>query len=123
MLKFLDQNNNPILPSPYPLSAPTGQEGEVLPVRFECREGYFLSAVVPSGVTAEARAEGDTAWINIEESPIDLTPYAPETADFELRVTPDEAGTTEAVFLIAETTDFLTGDGALLTGGGEYLYG
>jgi len=117
-LRFLDTNNNP-LPEIYVLSMFAGQVGQPIPVRFECRDGYFLFAVAPAGVTVEGRADGDTAWIDLLTDPIDLSPFAPEVSDFELRLTPEAAFNDDIQFRISETVGQMVynGNGDLVKNG------
>lgn len=101
MLQFLDTDGEPL--STERIRGVPGVPGQPMPVQFECRSGYYLWADPAVGVTAEARLSGDTVWINIADSPIDLTPYAPDITDFELRVTPSAAGVTDSDFVVSET--------------------
>jgi hypothetical protein len=86
-LSFLDTDDIP-LPTVYRMRGFGGVPTLPTPVRFECRDGYFFYATTSGGVTVEARAQGDTAWIDIVASPIDLAPYAPDFNNFEVRLTP-----------------------------------
>lgn len=86
-LDFLDTNDVP-LPREYRMAGVGGVPTTPFPLRFECRDGYFFWATASAGVTVEARHGGDTAWIDIVVSPIDVAPYAPDFANFELRLTP-----------------------------------
>lgn len=103
MLQFLDTDGEPL--STERINGVPGRPGQPMPVKFECRSGYYLWAAPASGVTAEARLQGDTDWINVADSPIDLTPYAPDTTAFELRVTPSVAGVTDNDFIVSENPE------------------
>ena len=93
-------------------------------VRFECRDGNTFSATSISGAVVEARLDGDTDWIDIVSSPIDVSPYAPATSDFNVRITPPAEGVYDIVLRVGPPvityhlflgTDRLVLDGDALT--------
>lgn len=59
-------------------------------IRVDCNAGYYLRGEAVANLTVEARADGDVSWIDIETTPIDLTPYDGTFQDFELRFTAPE---------------------------------
>ena len=61
-------------------------ETETLTVKIDCLDGYQLSAHTVADCVVEARHDGD-AWVNIETTPIDLTPWDGDREIFEIRVT------------------------------------
>jgi hypothetical protein len=87
MLQFLDTNNVP-QPKIYRMAGVGGVPTDPFPVRFECRDGYYFWATATAGVTVEARLEGDTLWTDITVTPIDVSPYAPDFSNFQVRLTP-----------------------------------
>jgi hypothetical protein len=95
MIQFLDTNNVP-LPKLQRLYGDA-----TVPVRFECRDGYFLWATIPEGSTAEILPDGETEWHDLATE-LDLASFAPGMHDFELRVSND-SGTDDIVFTISET--------------------
>jgi hypothetical protein len=100
-LRFLDTNDVP-LPAIYRMSGSGGVPGPPSTVRFECRDGYFLYATASAGMTVEARVDGDTGWTNIVDSPIDVSPYAPDVTDFNVRLTPAVDGDYEISLFVSE---------------------
>ncbi len=56
-------------------------------VKIDCEENRKLYADATSDFAVVARKLGDASWINIETTPIDLTPYAPAREQFEIRIT------------------------------------
>jgi hypothetical protein len=71
-------------------------EQKMLTVTVACVAGQFLRGTPTTNVFVEARAAGDTEWLNIV-APIDLTPYDETDQDFELRFTDTRAGTARAL--------------------------
>jgi hypothetical protein len=100
-LRFTDTDDM-LLPAIYRMDGTAGAHGRPFPIRFECRDGYFLTAIADVGVTVEGRHYGDSAWIDIVASPIDVSAYAPGTEDFEIRLTPATADEYEVRLLLTE---------------------
>lgn len=100
-LSFLDTNNVP-LPAIYRMPGVGGASTDPFTVRFECRSGYFFWAEA-TGVTVEARVDGDIAWTDIVASPIDVSAYAPDVTDFNVRLTPSVDGDYEIFLHVDET--------------------
>lgn len=86
-----DTEDNPI--SSYTMSVYSGA-APVLQVRADCRAGYELSCETVADLAVEARKLGDTDWINIETTPIDLAEYEGTRQTFEIRLT---AGVVSAI--------------------------
>jgi len=66
------------------------EEEQTCTIRVDCQENTNLTASGASAFVVEAR-HGAGAWIDIETTPIDLTPFAPATETFEIRITADAA--------------------------------
>lgn len=79
-----DLNDNPI--SSYTMSVYSGA-APVLQLRADCKAGYSLSCDTVADLAVEARKLGDTPWINIETTPIDLAAYDGTRQTFEIRLT------------------------------------
>ncbi len=62
-------------------------EVQICTMQIDCVANENLTCAATTAFVVEARALGDTDWIDIENEPIDLTPYAPATQAFEVRVT------------------------------------
>ena len=99
MIQFLDTNNTP-LPPLQRIYSPAGSLTTV-PVRFECRDGYFLWCTAPVGTTVEVLPDGESIWHDLLDSELDLASFV-GMHDFELRVSND-AGTDDIVLTISET--------------------
>lgn len=56
-------------------------------VKIECRTNYFLRASAVSDLSVEARRLGDSAWTDIETTPLDLSAYNGSIEIFEIRLT------------------------------------
>ena len=54
-------------------------------IKVACKEGNFLRGTVVPGVTVSAKHEGGGHWVNIETTPIDLTPWDGDTEKFLIR--------------------------------------
>jgi len=63
------------------------EEVKTCTVKIDCAENTSLRSSVVGPIAVEARKSGDVSWINIETTPIDLTPYAPALTTFEIRLT------------------------------------
>ena len=98
MLQFLDTNNVPLPP----LQRLYGDA--TVPIRFECRDGYFLWATIPEGCTAEILPDGETEWHDLSTE-LDLYPFV-GMHDFELRVS-NPSGTQDIQFAVSETNIFI----------------
>lgn len=91
MLEFYDDDGDPLRWQP--VRMPLSTVGDPIPISFEARDGYELTATgkdggaLPVGVTVEARRVGVTPWTNIGAGPLDVSPYAPGLKDFEIRLT------------------------------------
>lgn len=60
---------------------------QTLTIRVECRTGYFLRCETVANIAVEARKVGDVPWINLETTPIDLSPFNATKQNFEIRLT------------------------------------
>jgi hypothetical protein len=120
-LGFLDTNNVP-LPKIYRVAGVGGVPSNPFPIRFECRNGYSLWAIASDNVTVEARADGDTDWIDIVATPIDVSVYAPDTTDFEIRLTPELDDDYEISLLVTEdpSGEVVNGDDQLVMNGSNH---
>lgn len=79
-----DNAGNPI--STY-IGSIAASEVQLCTVQVDTQEGVKLSSSVTGEFVVEARKVGDTPWVNIETTPIDLTPYAPARTSFQIRIT------------------------------------
>ncbi len=79
-----DLDDNPV--QSFPFSIESG-EVKLFTLKIECRTNYFLRVSEVSDLTIEARKSGDTVWINLESSGIDLSPYNATRVRFEIRMT------------------------------------
>lgn len=52
----------------------------------DCETGKKLFADNVVGLTINARKKNDSTWINIETTPIELTPYIPDRTEFEFQI-------------------------------------
>lgn len=64
--------------------------------KIECKTGYFLSCEPVANLTVEARKFGSSVWIDIETTPIDLSPDAGNVIVYEFRLTGTALGTAVA---------------------------
>ena len=83
-MAIFDTANNPI--SSFSLSL-NSAEVKTLTIRVECRTGRFLRCETVADIAVEARKVGDTTWINLETTPIDLSPFDATRQNFEIRLT------------------------------------
>ena len=60
---------------------------ESLTIRIDCETGYSLSSQATADAAVEVRRVGDVPWVNLETTPISLTPWDGTQQDFEIRVT------------------------------------
>lgn len=81
---IFDTDNNPI--QSFPFSIDAGEE-KTFTVRIECRSGSYLRSETVSDLTVEARKVGDSDWIDLEASEIDLAPFDGTRQNFEIRMT------------------------------------
>ncbi len=97
-----------------------------IPFQIGCMAGTYLRGTAVDDVAVEARIVGDVSWINLETTPIDLTPYDDTFQDFELRFT-DARGDTlrgRRLFrLFIDSGDGLTpGEGAVYNDSEDEIY-
>jgi hypothetical protein len=80
-----DTNNNRILSTGF---AVRSEEVKTATIQIDCNAGYFLTCtdVDDLKLQVEVRHDGD-AWVDIEATPIDLTPWDGDREIFEVRVT------------------------------------
>jgi hypothetical protein len=69
-------------------------EIETFSFKIDCLTGYQLSGEAVADLTVEARHDG--AWVNIETTPISLTPWNGLLEIFEVRVTAGTIATASA---------------------------
>lgn len=60
---------------------------QTLTIRVECRTGFFLRCETVANIAVDARKVGDVPWINLETTPVDLSPYNATRQNFEIRLT------------------------------------
>lgn len=60
---------------------------QIYPLRIDCMAGKSLFADEDELLTIEARADGETDWTDLQDSSLDLTPYAGTRHLFEFRIT------------------------------------
>lgn len=89
---IFDQDGNPI--SSFSTLIESG-DVQTYNLRVECRAGYSFYAEVVSDLTLEAKRTLDSSWVDIETTPIDLSPWDGTTQNFQFRVT---AGTVTELF-------------------------
>lgn len=80
---FLDTDDNPQTSGSIVM---VDDDDKTLTLRVDVQTGYQLRGEVIAGAMIQARHVGDVSWINIETTPIDLTPYSGPREDFEIRV-------------------------------------
>jgi hypothetical protein len=61
-------------------------EDEIITLKIDCLTGWQLSGEAVADVAVEARHQGD-AYVNIETTPISLTPWNGTLQTFEIRLT------------------------------------
>lgn len=81
---ILVDNEDPHMPAEIAMDS---NEQHTITVRFECFAGYSIRCTTVAGLTVEMRAVGDVSWIDIESTPIDMTPYALTIQEFQVRLT------------------------------------
>lgn len=83
-LAIFDIDDNPI--ASFMLSIDS-LDVQILTLRIECRTGQNLRGIPVSDVVVEAKRSVDSTWVDIETTPIDLTPYNPTRQNFDIRIT------------------------------------
>lgn len=81
---FYDLNDNPIASFSGSIEAAAIQ---IYEMKIECRAGRFLAGQVVDDLILEARVFGDIAWVDLETTRIDLTPFANTRQRFQIRLT------------------------------------
>lgn len=83
---IFDLDNNPITAGSVSVEA----SGDcILTIRIDCRAGFALRADAGDHLTIEARKSGDSVWINLQSSEIDLSAYTGNRIEFEIRLSAD----------------------------------
>lgn len=87
------------------MSLSAGAESAALTVRVPCLAGQFLVADGDPAASALARLQGSgDPYADISSSPIDLTPYAGQTVEFDLKVSAGDAAGVKRVAIPVRVT-------------------
>ena len=81
---MFDTNGTPVSEDRYTI--PFGAS-ETRTRRILCKTGQFLRCETAPDLTVEAQHVGDTAWTDIEASPLDLSAWNGTLQDFNFRIT------------------------------------
>ena len=90
MSLIYDTADNPI--SSFAMSMDSN-EVKTFTVKIDCKTSNYLRGSSVADLTVEAKRSADASWINIETTPINLTPYAATRQSFDVRLTASTVAT------------------------------
>jgi hypothetical protein len=98
-----DTNGNPLAYVPLVVEEET--ESAVLVIRVVCVAGMFLTAAESASARVLVRRTGTSdAFVSIAHAPVDLSPDAGQTVDFDLKVSAGAVAGFERVALAVRVT-------------------
>lgn len=92
-----DADGNPV--SSFSTSMRTGDVAAYTLV-LDCESGYEFFADAVTDLAVEAKRSADASWVDIETTPIDLTPWAGTQQPFDVRLTASGSGSVRRAFAL-----------------------